>query len=75
MGDEPDYIDKYHATVIGCLRPGFVSVVLGQWQGLADGGVPTDVPTDIVPFDLRMPNSVFTLLIDRKQQRFVGVER
>jgi hypothetical protein len=37
--------------------------------------MPNDVPMDLVPFDLRMPNSEFTVVIDRTNGQFICVER
>jgi hypothetical protein len=42
---------------------------------MADGGIPHEVPMDLVPLDLRMPNSEFTVVIDRTHWQFTGVER
>jgi hypothetical protein len=50
-------------------------VVVGAGSGVADGGIHLDVPIGVVPVDLRMPNSEFTLLADPRDDRFVGVER
>jgi len=68
-------IDKYPARVLGCLRSGFLTVDIWPGQGLADGGIRTELPIHIVPFYLRMPNSRFTLLYDREVEAFVGVEQ
>jgi hypothetical protein len=75
MRNEPDTILKAPAKVLACLRPGYLTVFVGYGLGMADGGIPHDVPMDLVPFDLRMPNSAFTVVIDRTNGRFIGVER
>jgi hypothetical protein len=75
MSNEPETILRAPAKVLGCLRPGYLTVSLGYGLGMANGGAPGDVPMDLVPFDLRMPNSEFTVVIDRTDGRFVGIER
>jgi hypothetical protein len=69
---EPEQIVTGRAIVIGCLRPGFLTV---NWFIGSDYTIPTEIPIDIVPFDLRMPNSRFTLLFDKTTQEAVGVDR
>jgi hypothetical protein len=69
--NEPVTILKAPVKVLGCLRPGYLTVIVGQGLTMADGGIPYDVPVDLVPLDLRMPNSEFTVVLDRT----VGVER
>jgi len=75
MRSEPDTILKAPAKVLACLRPGYLTVFVGHGLGMADGGIPHEVPMDLVPFDLRMPNSEFTVVIDRTNGQFIGVER
>jgi hypothetical protein len=75
MSDQPEHILKAPAKVLACIRPGYLKVFVGHGLGMADGGIPHDVPMDLVPFDLRMPNSEFTVVIDRTDGRFIGVER
>lgn len=75
MGGEPESRCRHRAKVIGCLRSGFVTIVLGHGLGLSDGGIATDIPIDLVPFDLRTPNSVFAVVLDPGSGRVVRVER
>lgn len=75
MGQDPDAIVKIPAKTLACLRPGYVSIFLGFGLGGADGGIPHEVPIDLVPFDLRRPNAGFTVVFDRSAGRIVGVER
>jgi hypothetical protein len=63
------------------LRPGFLQI-----EGVVDGPVPPrtivikddvwidEVPVEMVPFDLRTPNSEF-IVIARERTKLVGVER
>lgn len=66
---------KTPAKVLGCLRPGYLTVFLGYGVGMMDGGIPTDIPIDLVPSDLRMPNSEFIVVLDRVNSQITGVER
>jgi hypothetical protein len=75
MSNDPETILKAPAVVLGCLCPGYVRVIVLPGHGMADGGILHDVPLDLIPFDLRLPNSEFILLLDRAAGRFVGVAR
>jgi hypothetical protein len=66
---------KIRARVLACLRPGYLTVIVGYGYGMLDGGIHNEIPMDIVPFDLRMPNSEFTVVIHRSSGQFIGVER
>lgn len=43
--------------------------------GLADGGDQETLPAQMVPIDLRMPNSEFDVLFDRASGCFVKILR
>jgi hypothetical protein len=74
MGPEPGTNRiRIWARVIGCLTPGCVDVILGPSVGMLNGGVPTTLPINIVPIELRMPNTEFTVVFDRAS-KFVAVE-
>lgn len=65
---------KIQAKVLGCLRPGYLTVFLWYGVGLLDGGIPTEIPMDLVPFGLRMPNSEFSVVYDRVKGQIIAVE-
>ena len=67
-------IIKIQVKVLGCLRPGYLTVFMRYGSGLADGGIPTEIPMDLVPFGLRMPNSVFSVVYDRIKGQIIEVE-
>ena len=75
MGNGPERLLRAPAKVLGCLRSGYLTVFLGYGLGMADGGSPHEIPMDLVPFDLMVPNSEFTVVIDRTEGTFVAVER
>ncbi|QDU12307.1 hypothetical protein CA11_00840 [Gimesia maris] len=75
MSRQFDNPSKFPAKVLASLRPGYLTVSIGYGQGLADGGVPYEVPLDDIPFDLRLPNSEFTVIIDPTNGKIIGVER
>jgi hypothetical protein len=71
-GDQPTI--RIRARVIGCLRGGFLEILVGAGYGMLDGGIPTEIPLDIVPQALRLPNSEFIVVQDRKQGKIIAVE-
>ncbi|MCA9013758.1 MAG: hypothetical protein KDA77_00370 [Planctomycetaceae bacterium] len=75
MSGQFDNPYKFPAKVLASLRPGYLTVYIGYGQGLADGGIPSEFPLDDIPFDLRLPNSEFTAIIDPTNGRIIGVER
>ncbi|MGK7895678.1 MAG: hypothetical protein AB4372_19205 [Xenococcus sp. (in: cyanobacteria)] len=66
---------KALTKVIASLRPGFLTVIVGYGYGHVDGGVIQDISTNNIPQDLRMPNSEFILVRDRKTNKKIRVER
>ena len=61
--------------VLGCLRTNRLTVYLWPGQGMADGGIPLEIESAIVPFDLRMPNSEFFFLMRQDTGEIVKVLR
>ena len=57
MNDET----SIRAQVLGCLQPGYLTVIAGYGYGMLDGGVAIDIPTGKIPVPLRMPNTKFLL--------------
>ena len=54
---------RLYATVLGCLTPGMVNVTL-RWHPTVPFDSPSLVPIDLVPIDLRIPNSKFIVFYD-----------
>ncbi|QDU00405.1 hypothetical protein V6x_00780 [Gimesia chilikensis] len=75
MSGKFDTPSKVSAKALASLRPGYLTVYIGYGQGLADGGIPYEVPIDDIPIDLRLPNSEFTAIIDPANSGIIGVER
>ena len=63
------------AKVPASLRPGYLTVFIGYGLDMADGGIPHAVPIDDIPFDLRLPNSEFTAIINRTNGQIISVDR
>lgn len=61
--------------VFACLKTNYFTVLAYPGQGLADGGIPLEVETSLIPFDLRMPNSEFFLLMRQDTSEIVKVLR
>ncbi len=66
---------RYLARVLGCLRDGEITVILCADIGLADSGDQEALPAQMIPIDLRMPNSEFDVLFERTSGCFVKVLR
>ena len=59
----PEWLDRVPAVVFACLLPGELRIIVEPGVGLAGGG-PWDVPVDLIPFELRMPNTPLWLKLD-----------
>ncbi len=66
---------RIRARVLGCLRDGYLEVIVGYGYGQLGGGVPREIPMDVVPQDLRMPNSRFYIIEDRDRLQISRIER
>ncbi len=55
-------------------RPGILQVLVGPGMGMLDGGIPTEIPMQTVPPELRTPNTEFTLVRDPGDDDFIEVE-
>jgi hypothetical protein len=67
--------DRLSVKVLGCLRDGEITIILLPGNGFVDGGIIEVLPADMIPVDLRMPNSEFDVLLDRLSGEFVKVLR
>ena len=54
------------AVVFACLLPGELRIIVRPGAGLADGGVPWNVPVELIPPELRMPNTPLWLELDER---------
>ncbi|MFT3686966.1 MAG: hypothetical protein QM783_18935 [Phycisphaerales bacterium] len=53
----PRSMPEAPAVVLAVLRRETVEVVLHPGEGMADGGVRIEVPAELVPRELRVPNT------------------
>lgn len=65
MDSNSNPYDQVAATVFGCLRIGELQLTVFPGVGLANGGIPFAVPIEVVPFELRMPNTRLWIKIER----------
>jgi hypothetical protein len=65
---------KIHAKVIGALHPEQITVRVGTGIGMLDFGVDREVPIELIPLELRIPNSEFMLVYDTAK-KLSGIER
>ena len=61
--------------VLGCLRNRQITVIVLPGNGFVDRGLLEELPVSMIPFDLRMPNSEFDILLNRTTGCFTQVLR
>ncbi|MEH2202612.1 MAG: hypothetical protein V7K53_00835 [Nostoc sp.] len=66
-------LDTIPVQVLGCLRPGIITVIAFPGAGMLDGGLLMELPTEIIPVELRMPNSEFIVVCNRQSGEFTQV--
>ena len=66
-------LDKIPVQVLGCLRPGRITVIAFPSVGMVDGGLPMELPTEMIPVKLRMPNSEFIVVCNTQSGEFTQV--
>jgi hypothetical protein len=59
-----EWTDRIPAEVFACLSPGEMRIILLPGVGLANGGAPRDIPMDLIPFELRLPNARLWVQLD-----------
>jgi hypothetical protein len=69
-----DRITTIASRTEGSFSPGTIRVLVGAGIGHLDGGVPTDVPLDSIPFEFRAPNSEYLAVYDRENLCIIGYE-
>ena len=63
------------ARVVGCLIKDSINVIVCPGQGLADGGIHYEIKAELIPEDLRIPNSEFDILMVRDTGEIVKILR
>jgi hypothetical protein len=70
MAATPNYpcgwIERVPAVVFACLLPGELRIIVHPGVGLADA--PWDVPVELIPLKLRMPNTLLWLKLDEQMK-------
>lgn len=74
-GSRIGHTHRIPARVLACLSRETITVILWPGMGLADGGIPIELPIAVVPPDLRMPNSEFDLIFDVRMGTYSTVVR
>jgi hypothetical protein len=62
------WLDRVPAVVFGCLLPGELRILVHPASGLAEGGAPRNVPIELIPPELRMPNTPLWLELDERMK-------
>ncbi|WP_427159677.1 hypothetical protein ACQFX9_27350 [Aliinostoc sp. HNIBRCY26] len=65
--------DHIPVKVLGCLKPGEITVIALTGVGMVDGGILWEIPTEMIPVSLRMPNSEFIVVYDRQNGNFIEI--
>jgi hypothetical protein len=71
----PEWTERIPAEVFACLIPGEMLIILLPGVGLANGGAQRDVPMDLIPFELRVPNARLWVQMDEHMREVVRVWR
>ena len=66
-------LNKIPVQVLGCLKPGIITVIVFAGVGMVDGGLPMELPTEMISVELRMPNSEFIVVCNRQSGEFIQV--
>jgi hypothetical protein len=61
-----EWLSRVPAVVFASLSPGTLRVLLHPGSGLAQGGAPRDIDIELVPRDLRVPNTRLWAKLDEK---------
>lgn len=64
--DTPEEHNVAPAVVFACLQTGEFRILIHPGMGLAFGGAPVDVRTELIPFGLQIPNSRLWVACDEK---------
>jgi hypothetical protein len=59
-----EWLERVPAVVFASLIPGEFRIILHPGVGIADGGAPLDIPADLIPFELRIPNAPLWVQLD-----------
>ncbi len=59
-----EWLDRVPAEVLACLVTGELRIIVLPGDGHVNGGVPRDVPAELIPPELRMPNTRLWLQLD-----------
>jgi hypothetical protein len=70
-----EWTERIQAEVFACLIPGEMRIILFPGVGLADGGAPRDVLMDLIPFELRVPNTRLWVQMDEHMREVIRVWR
>jgi len=60
-----ELLERVPAVVFASLVPGEIRILLHPGTGLAQGGAPRDVPSNLVPPKLRAPNTALWAKLDQ----------
>ena len=59
-----EWLERVPAEVFACLLPGELRITVLPGNGHVNGGAPWDIPVNLIPPELRMPNTHLWLQLD-----------
>jgi hypothetical protein len=68
-------IQSAPAVVFARLTDDTIRIIIFPGFEMADGGIPYEVPIEVVPPELRMPNTKLEVVLERETKRVVAVKR
>jgi len=66
IGKRPEAFEPLRAEVCGPIGNSEMRILLLPGVGQVDGGVPCDIPMEIVPLELRVPNTSLWVELDEQ---------
>jgi hypothetical protein len=63
-----EWLERVPAEVFACLLPGELRITVCPGNGHLNGGTPWDIPVEVIPPDLRLPNTRLWLQLDDKMR-------
>ena len=67
-----DTAESAPGLVFARLTDASIRIVLFPGSGQADGGIPVEVPIELIPPDLRMPNTQLEVVLERATERVLA---
>lgn len=74
MSESEKRTDRINAQVIGFPSPGRARLLIGPGSGFLDGGVPVDVPLELIPAELQVDGQMVIAVYEPNSLEILAVE-